>query len=141
MTGYCILFGGTLISWKSKKQKTISRSSAEVEYRSLAYLTSEIVWIKQLLNELKIVVDKPTPIFCDNKSAIHVAQNPIYHERTKHIELDCHFTREKIEEGVIDLRFIGTKRQLADIFTKAVGENEMGCALVNLGIKNIYSLA
>ncbi|XP_026411203.1 uncharacterized protein LOC113306489 [Papaver somniferum] len=94
-TGYCIFFGGNLVTWKSKKQNVVSRSSAEAEYRSMASTTCEIVWLRALLKELGCLPSQPAKMFCDNQAAIQIASNPIFHEHTKHIEVDCHFIREK----------------------------------------------
>ena len=82
--------------WKSKKQNVVVRSSAELEYRAMATATCELVWLKQLLRELKFGKIDQMKLVCDNQAALHIASNPVYHERTKHIEIDCHFVREKI---------------------------------------------
>jgi len=96
VTGFMVKLGDSLISWKSKKQGTISRSSAEAEYRSMASAVAEVVWITKLFKELHAEIVTPATIYTDSKSAIQIAANPVLHERTKHIELDCHFIREKI---------------------------------------------
>ncbi|XP_072071634.1 uncharacterized protein [Arachis hypogaea] len=90
ISGYCFFLDQTLISWKSKKQATVSRSSSEAEYRALANGTCELVWLLKLLKEFNILPPLPVDIFCDNKSAIYIASNPIFHERTKHVKVDCH---------------------------------------------------
>ncbi|XP_071729208.1 uncharacterized mitochondrial protein AtMg00810-like [Rutidosis leptorrhynchoides] len=92
VTGYVILFGGSPISWKSKKNTTISHSSYEHEYRAMAHAAAELTWLIRLFEELGVTDLKPVTLHCDNQSALHIAKNPIFHERTKHIELDCHFT-------------------------------------------------
>ncbi|KAL0387558.1 UNVERIFIED_CONTAM: putative mitochondrial protein [Sesamum radiatum] len=84
VTGYCIFLGGSLISWKTKKQPTVSRSFAEAEYRSMGSTVCELLWISYLLGEFAIAVDSPIPFHYDNKAAIHITRNPIFHERTKH---------------------------------------------------------
>ena len=96
VTGYLLKYGKSLIAWKSKKQNTVSRSSAEAEYRSLATLTAEVVWVNNLFKELGMNVHGPTIIYCDSKAAMQIATNPVFHERTKHIEIDCHFIRERL---------------------------------------------
>ncbi|KAL3729082.1 hypothetical protein ACJRO7_033651 [Eucalyptus globulus] len=92
ITGFCIKFGESLLSWKTKKQSTVSLSSAEAEYRTMAKTVCEIVWLRGLLQDLEARVEGPTTLFCDNDSALKLAANPVLHERTKHIEVDCHFT-------------------------------------------------
>jgi hypothetical protein len=96
-TGYCTFVGGNLVTCKNKKQNVIARSSAEAEYRAMASTTSELIWIKQLLVELGINTREPMKMYCDNQAACHIASNPVFHERTKHIEVDCHFICEKIQ--------------------------------------------
>ncbi|KAK4406558.1 Retrovirus-related Pol polyprotein from transposon RE2 [Sesamum angolense] len=95
-SGYCTYVGGNLVTWRSKKQTTVARSSVEAEYRAMAHTTSEILWLKNLLKELGFMYDDPVPMHCDNQATIHIASNPVFHERTKHIEVDCHFVREAI---------------------------------------------
>ena len=99
ISGYVIFFGNSLVSWKSKKQSTVSLSSAEAEYRSLRSLVAELAWLSRLLYEFSIPDIASIPVKCDNQTAIYIAKNPVFHERTKHIELDCHFVREKLLTG------------------------------------------
>lgn len=96
VSGYFISLGGCPISWKSKKQHTVSLSSAEAEYRSLRRLTAELAWLTRLFDELQVPNMQPISVKCDNQAAIYIAKNPVFHERTKHIEIDCHFVREKL---------------------------------------------
>ncbi|XP_026398227.1 uncharacterized protein LOC113294006 [Papaver somniferum] len=119
--GYFTMLGDSPISWKSKKQPTISLSSIEAEYRALARLTSELQWLHYLFRDLRITIPKPIPIYCDNQAAIHISENPFFHERTKHIEIDCYFVREKLLSGLIKPTYLSSALQLADLFTKPLG--------------------
>jgi len=118
VSGFIVFLGNTLISWKSKKQVTVSLSSAEAEYRSLRRLTAELSWLSRILYELTLTSSTPIPIKCDNLAAIYILKNPVFHERTKYIEIDCHFVQHKLLEGLISLSHVPTKSQLADICTK-----------------------
>ncbi|KAG7556889.1 Reverse transcriptase RNA-dependent DNA polymerase [Arabidopsis suecica] len=118
-TGYCTFLGGNLVTWKTKKQKVVSCSSAESEYRAMKQLTNELTWLKALLKDLRVEQDTPITMHCDNKAAIYIASNSVFHERTKHIEVDCHKVREKIVQGVTLPCYTRSEDQLADIFTKA----------------------
>ncbi|KAK4386183.1 Retrovirus-related Pol polyprotein from transposon RE2 [Sesamum angolense] len=111
------ILGISPVSWKTKKQTTVARSSAEAEYRSMAATTCEITWVTNLLQDLGVRIDTPVPFFCDNKAALHITANPVFHERTKHLEIDCHVVRDKYKEGLIQPR---NKQQIVDIFTKSL---------------------
>ena len=119
ITGFCIFLGDSLISWKSEKQTVVARSSAEAEYRALADTTSKIIWLRRLLEVMGVAIPSPTPLHCDSKSAIQIAHNDVFHEHTKHIEIDCHFIRHWLRDGVIVLPFIPSQLQVADFFTKS----------------------
>uniref|UniRef100_A0A803LHJ5 Retrovirus-related Pol polyprotein from transposon TNT 1-94-like beta-barrel domain-containing protein n=1 Tax=Chenopodium quinoa TaxID=63459 RepID=A0A803LHJ5_CHEQI len=107
-----------MINYKSKKQGTTSKSSSEAEYRAMASASSEICWLVRLLQELGVDNLLPIELNCDNQAAIHIAKNPVFHERNKHIEIDCHLTREKVLAGLIQLSYVPSHEQLADLFTK-----------------------
>lgn len=100
-TGYFMMLGNSHISWRTKKQGTISRSSAKAEYRAMAPATSEIVWLCALLTSLGVKQIYETQLFCDNTTVIHIATNAVFHERTKHIEIDCYFVREKVQKRTV----------------------------------------
>ena len=90
------------MSWKSKKQDVVARSSAETEYRAMALATCKLIWLKHLFKELRFGKDEQMKLICDNQIALHISSNPAFHERTKHIEVDCHFVGEKNASGMHD---------------------------------------
>ncbi|CAA7029624.1 unnamed protein product [Microthlaspi erraticum] len=124
LTGWFIQLGQSPISWKTQKQRVVSLSSAEAEYRCLSETVKEILWLKELLLDLGVTHTGPIPVYCDSLAAIHLAANPVFHERTKHIEKNCHFIRDEIVQGTIVTHHVPTQNQLADIFTKALGRKE-----------------
>ncbi len=119
-TGFLIFLGNNLLTWASKKQPTVSRSSTEAEYRALAVGAAELTWIRMLLRDLGIFISHAPVLWCDNTSAISLASNPVFHARTKHVEIDYHFVREKVVRGDLAVQFISTTDQLADLLTKAL---------------------
>ena len=119
-SGYCVYLGDNLVSWSSKRQVTVSRSSAEAEYRAVAHGVAEAVWLRQLLVELHRPIERATIVYCDNISAVYMAANPVQHHRTKYIEIDIHFVREKVALGEVRVLHVPTSTQFADIFTKGL---------------------
>jgi hypothetical protein len=119
-SGYCVFLGNNLISWSSKRQLTVSRSSAEAEYRAVAHAVAETVWLRQLLVELHRPIGQATVVYCDNISAVYMSGNPVQHRRTKHIEIDIHFVREKVALGEVRVLHVPSTAQFADIFTKGL---------------------
>nr|KYP36109.1 Retrovirus-related Pol polyprotein from transposon TNT 1-94 [Cajanus cajan] len=139
ITGYCFFIGNALISWKTKKQTTVSRSSSEAEYRALASATCELQWIIYLLRDLHISLSQISLLYCDNTSALHIAANPVFHERTKHLDIDCHIVREKTQAGLMKLLPVPSAKQLADIFTKALPPHAFKLNLSKLQLQNIFA--
>jgi histone deacetylase 1/2 len=113
-------FGPNLISWSARKQATVSRSSTEAEYKAMANATAEIIWVQALLRELGVPLRAPPCLWCDNLGATYLSANPVFHARTKHIEIDFHFVRERVASKEIMIKFISSKDQLTDGFTKAL---------------------
>ena len=114
-----MLLGDALISWRCKKQDCVSKSSTKAEYCAMSTACSEIVWLRGRLEELRFPHTTSTPLHADNTSAIQIATNPIFHECTKHIEVDCHSIRDTLESRVISLPYISSDLQVADIVIKA----------------------
>jgi len=123
-TGYCVFLRNSLISWRTKRQKIVSLSSAEAEYRAMVGTCCELTWLRYLLTDLHMPVSDPVTLHCDNQAALHIAKNHVFHERTQHIEMDCHFIRDKILRGEIVTRYVISSQQLADVFTKALGKEK-----------------
>lgn len=138
-SGYGTFLWGNLVTWRSKKQAVVARSSAEAELRALALGICEGLWIKRVLKDLHqdLAVSK-IKAFCDNISAIHMAENPVHHDKTKHVEIDRHFIREKLEEQSLSIEHIPSTEQIADIYTKAVTPGLFHRLLTKLGCTNVY---
>nr|GEY74854.1 homogeneously-staining region [Tanacetum cinerariifolium] len=139
--GHAIILGKSLISWQSKKQLVVSRSSTKAEYRSLADSTCEISWLKFLLHDLGINIPNPSLVMCDNSSTIALANNPVQHARTKHIEIDCHFVMDKIRQGQIKPIFVSSQSQIVDILTKGLNKYLHYNYLSKLNICDPYTVS
>ncbi|GKB79320.1 ribonuclease H-like domain-containing protein, partial [Tanacetum coccineum] len=140
VTGYCVFLNNSLVSWKSKKQNTLSKSSTEAEYRALASVTSEVIWILKILKDLQIKNLLPVLLHCDSNSAIKIAVNPVFHERTKHLEIDLHFVREKVLKRVVKTVKVDSANQIADILTKRLDTVQHLELIKNLGMYDVYQV-
>ncbi|GKV51884.1 hypothetical protein SLEP1_g58503 [Rubroshorea leprosula] len=134
INGYCTFLGGNCISWCAKKQPTVSLSSAEAEYKSMASTTAEITWLTYLLRDTGIDIPNPPILHCDNISALHMTVNPVFHGRTKHVEMDYHFVRENVAFGNLITRYVSSSSQLADIFTKPLPRTSFNELRTKLGL-------
>jgi len=135
---FVFFLGLSLISWRAKKQLIVFKSSSEAEYRALSTATCELQWLLYLLKDLQIKCIRQSTLYCDSLSAIHIASNPVFHERTKHLEIDCHLVREKVQHGVLRLLPISTNEQLADFLTKLLPPPKFNSFVSKLGLINIY---
>ena len=119
-SGYYTFVGGNLVTWRSKKQIVVARSSAEAEFRAMAQGVCELLWIKIILTELKLAPSGSMKLYCDNKAAINIAYNPVQHDRTKYVNIDMHFIKENVRERLIYTPFVKTGDQIVNILTKGI---------------------
>ncbi|RVW31138.1 Retrovirus-related Pol polyprotein from transposon TNT 1-94 [Vitis vinifera] len=138
-SGYFTFVGGNLVTWKSKKQNVIARSSAEAEFRGMALGLCEALWLRLLLQDLGYLSRQPIRFFCDNKAACDIAHNQIQHDRTKHVEVDRFFIKEKLDDKIVELPKIQLEDQLANILTKVVSSQVFSKFLNKLGMCDIYA--
>ena len=136
-SGYCFLLANGVISWGSKKQQSVALSSTESEYMALSKATTEAIWLRKLLSELGFPQTNPTTIYSDSQSAIALTANPKYHSRSKHIDTQYHFTREKVLSQEIILQFISTTEMAADILTKSLPAEKHHLCMLKLGMSSI----
>lgn len=132
-TGYVFTLAGGAVSWISKLQSIVATSTTEAEYVAATQASKEAIWMQMLLEELGHKQEKVV-LFCDSQSALHLAKNPAFHSRTKHIRVQYHFVREKVEEGSVDIRKIHTNDNLADIFTKPTNSNKFIWCRSSIGL-------
>jgi hypothetical protein len=132
--GFAVFLGSNLISWSARKQATVSRSSTEAEYKAMGNATAEVMWIQTLLDELNIACPRTARLWCDNMGAKYLSSNPVFHARTKHIEVDYHFIRDRVLQKRLDVQFISTNDQVADGFTKPLTQQKLEEFKCNLNL-------
>ena len=137
-TGYCTIFGGNLVTWRSKKQSVVSKSSTEAEFRAMSKGIDEVMWIKHLMEELQVSYTKPIIIRCDNRSAISIAHDHVYHDRMKHVNIDRFYIQEHLEQGVLKTEHVASEEQCADIFTKGLPTKTMRHLISKLGMRSLH---
>lgn len=139
-SGWCVFLGNNLLVWGSKKQTMVARSVGEAEYRAVDQGVTEILWLKSLFHELGFSCSAPPILWCDNLAAKSISENPIFHSRTKHIEIDVHFVWEKVECGAVEICYVPTMYQVANIFTKALPEDRFLflCGKLGLQVTLVY---
>lgn len=139
LIGYFVTLRGSPISWKTKKLVFVSRSSAEAEYRSMAAAASELVWLKSLLASLGVFPSQAMTLFCNSQASIQIAKNIVFHKRTKHIDIDCHFVCEHLSGRNVVLSYLPSQQQPADLFTKALGPSKFLSLRGKLGMIDLHA--
>ncbi|CAL8995759.1 unnamed protein product [Prunus brigantina] len=117
----------------------VLRYLKKAEYRAMTSACCEITWLRYLLQDLQLPDPGPTTLHCDNQAALHISSNPVFHDKTRHIEIDCHFIMDKILDRTVVTRYISSQQQVADVFTKALGKEDFSAMVCKLGVHNIHS--
>ncbi|XP_020411466.1 uncharacterized protein LOC109946845 [Prunus persica] len=130
----------TYVSWQSKRQGSVSRSSTEAEYRALAHTAADLAWIRQVLADLHMCLPTPPILYCDNLSALAFSSNPVFHSRIKHMDTDFHFMRERVQRKDLEVQYVPTEEQLADVFTKGLHSPIFLKHCTNLRLRNSVEL-
>jgi hypothetical protein len=133
-SGCCFSLGSTMITWFNRKQTFVALSSTEAEYMAVSMASCEAIWLHKLLTGLFDQELEPTVIYCDNQSCIKLSENPVFHDRSKHIEIIYHFIRDRIQKGAVKLQYISTDEQVADILTKPLEKGKFVFFRDKLGV-------
>ncbi|CAL8990056.1 unnamed protein product [Prunus brigantina] len=139
-SGYAFSFGSGVFAWASVKQNCVALSTAEAEYISASEATTQAIWLRFVLEDFGELQTEATPLHCDNISAIAITRNPVFHQKTKHIDRRYHFIKDALQEGTVDLIYCPTNEQLADIFTKALAKDRFCYLREKLGVKSAHNL-
>eukprot|EP00253_Pinus_taeda_P013307 PITA_13307 len=129
-----------VLRYTSKKQQAVALSSTEAEYQGAVKASCEAIWLRRMLADMHVFQTGPTPLFCDNQGVLKLAKNPIFHERTKHVETHCHYIRQLVEDESIQLRYVPTTEQPTDIFTKPLGPDKFVKFRGSIGVVNRLSI-
>ena len=135
-----MFIGGNVISWKNKKHDVVAKFSVEAEYQAMTLATCELISLKHL-QELRFGKDEQMKLICDNQASLHIAFNSVFHEKTKHIEVDCCFIREKIVSRCVTTSFVNLNGQLVDIFTNSLKGPRIKYIYNKLGVSDLYIVA
>jgi hypothetical protein len=135
--GYAIFLGTNLVSWSARKQNTVSWSSTKAEYKAVANITTEIMWIQILLQELQVPCSSMAKLWYDNLGAKYLSANPVFHARTKHIEMNYHFVRERVAQKLLEINFVSSRDQVADGFTKPLQVRQLENFKSNLNLTRL----
>jgi hypothetical protein len=135
-SGYCFLLGNCVVSWTSRKQKSVALSSTESEYMAISKASADAIWLRWLLHSLHCPQSTPTIIYSDNQSAIKLTENPLFHDQSKHIEIQVHFVREQVVAGEVQMLYCPTSDMAADILTKSLPKSKHYHCVHLLGLDN-----
>ena len=140
-TGYCTMLGGKLVTWRSKKQNVMSKSSTEAEFCTMSSGIDEVIWIRGILQELRISYEEPIRVLCDNRSPIHNAHDHVYHDQIIHVNIHRFYIKEKLDEKILETSHVNSTGQCVDIFTNGLPIKTFSKLISKLGMKNIHSCA